>query len=305
MIMEQIHGGPMAGKTVLVTGASRGIGKATALGLATMGAQVAITGRDRDRTEDTARGIHTANGGQVDVYVADLSAQSEVRRLAEEVLRSYPRIDVLINNVGGYWNTRHVTADGLEQTFTLNHLAPFLLTNLLLDRLMQSGPARVVTVSSNAQAQGRIDFDDLQGTSSYSGARAYSQSKLANLLFTYELARRLHGTPVTANALHPGVVSTSFGGEDPASVQRVFIPFLRPFMKTAAQGAATSIYLASAPELEQVSGRYFANSKPKRSSERSYDEAAAARLWQVSSELVGLADAADTPYRSPLATPEI
>jgi NAD(P)-dependent dehydrogenase (short-subunit alcohol dehydrogenase family) len=305
MIMEQDHGGSMAGKTVLVTGASRGIGKATALGLSTMGAHVVITGRDGDRTEDAAREIRTASGGQVDVYLADLSAQSEVRRLAEEVLRSYPRIDVLINNVGGYWNTRHVTADGLEQTFALNHLAPFLLTELLLDRLTQSAPARVVTVSSNAQAQGRIDFDDLQGMTSYSGARAYSQSKLANVLFTYELARRLRGRPVTANALHPGVVSTSFGGEDPASVQRVFIPFLRPFMKTAAQGAATSIYLASAPELEQVSGRYFANSKPKKSSERSYHLAAAARLWQVSTELVKLTAAADTPSRPPLAAPEI
>ena len=306
--MEQIHGGPMAGRTVLVTGASRGIGKATAMGLATMGARVAITGRDRVRTEDAAREIRAASGGQVDVFVADLSAQSEVRRLAEEVLRSYPRINVLVNNVGGYWNSRHVTADGFEQTFALNHLAAFLLTNMLLDRLLQSAPARVVTVSSNAQAQGRIDFDDLQGTSSYSGARAYSQSKLANLLFTYELARRLQGTPVTANALHPGVVSTYFGGEDPASVQRVFIPFLRPFMKTAAQGAATSIYLASAPELEQVSGRYFASNKPKRSSERSYHEAAAARLWQVSAELVKLTAAADTPSPPPprpLAAPEI
>jgi retinol dehydrogenase-14 len=304
MIMEQIHGGPMAGKTVLVTGASRGIGKATALGLATMGAHLAITGRDRGRTEEAAREIRAASGGQVDAYVADLSAQSEVRRLAEEVLQSYPRIDVLINNVGGYWNTPDVTVDGLERTFAINHLAAFLLTNLLLDRLVQSAPARVVTVSSNAQAQGRIDFDDLQGMKSYSGARAYSQSKLANVLFTYELARRLQGTSVTANALHPGVVSTSFGAEDPATVQRVFIPFLRPFMKTPAQGATTSIHLASAPELEQVSGRYFANSKPKRSSEHSYHQAAAARLWQVSTELVKLTAAADTRSR-PLAAPEI
>jgi retinol dehydrogenase 14 len=303
--MEQVQGGPMAGKTVLITGASRGIGKATALGLAMMGAHVAITGRDHDRTKDAAREIRAAGGGNVDVFVADLSAQSEVRRLAEEVMRSCPRIDVLINNVGGYWNTRHVTADGLEQTFALNHLAPFLLTNLLQDRLIQSGPARVVTVSSNAQAQGRIDFDDLQGTSSYSGARAYSQSKLANLLFTYELARRLQETSVTANALHPGVVSTSFGGEDPATVQRVFIPFLRPFLKTAAQGAATSIHLASAPELEQVSGRYFANSKSKKSSERSYDQAAAARLWQISTELVGLSAAVETTSRPLPSAPEI
>ena len=303
--MEQIHGGPMASKTVLITGASRGIGRATAVGLARMGAQVVITGRDRDRTEDAAREIRAVGRGQVDIFVADLSAQSEVRRLADEVLDRYPRIDVLVNNVGGYWNTRHVTVDGLEQTFALNHLAAFLLTNLLLDRLLQSAPARVVTVSSNAQAQGRIDFDDLQGMSSYSGARAYSQSKLANVLFSYELARRLQGTSVTANALHPGLVSTSFGAEEPASVQRVFIPFLRPFMKTAAQGAATSIQLASAPELEQANGRYFADGKPKRSAERSYHQATAARLWRVSTELVKLTAAADSPSRPPLAAPEI
>jgi retinol dehydrogenase 14 len=256
---------PMAGKTVLVTGASGGIGRATALGLATMGAHLAITGRDRGRTEGAAREIREAGGGQVEVFVRDLSSQSEVRRLVDEVLQNLPRLDVLVNNVGGYWDTRHVTADGLEHTFALNHLAPFLLTHLLLDRLTQSAPARVVTVSSNAQAQGRIDFDDLQGELSYSGARAYSQSKLANVLFSYELARRLQGTSVTANALHPGVVSTSFGAEDPATVQRVFIPFLRPFMKTPTHGAATSIHLASAPDLEQVTGRYFADSKPKTS----------------------------------------
>jgi retinol dehydrogenase-14 len=286
--MEQIHSGPMAGRTVLVTGGTAGIGRATAVGLATMGAHLAITGRDRGRTEGAAREIRAAGGGQVDAFVADLSSQSQVRRLAEEVLQSLSRIDVLVNNVGGYWNTRHVTADGLERTFALNHLAPFLLTNLLLDRLKQSAPARVVTVSSNAQAQGRIDFDDLQGERSYSGARAYNQSKLANVLFTYELARRLRGTSVTANALHPGVVSTSFGAEDPGRVQRLFVPFMRPFMNAPAQGAATSIHLASAADLGQVAGRYFANSKPKRSSKRSYDEAAAARLWQVSADLVGL-----------------
>jgi NAD(P)-dependent dehydrogenase (short-subunit alcohol dehydrogenase family) len=285
--MEQIHSGTMAGRTVLVTGATGGIGRATALGLALLGAHLAITGRDRGRTEDAAREIRAA-GGQVEVFVADLSSQSEVRRLADEVLQHLSRIDVLVNNVGGYWNTRHVTPDGLERTFALNHLAPFLLTSLLLDRLKQSAPARVVTVASNAQALGRIDFDDLQGARAYSGARAYNQSKLANVLFTYALARRLQGTAVTANALHPGVVRTAFGAEDPGGVQRLFVPFLRPFMKTPAQGAATSIHLAAAPELAQVTGRYFANSKPKRSATRSYDEAAAARLWQVSADLVGL-----------------
>jgi retinol dehydrogenase-14 len=292
--MKQNDSVLMAGRAVLVTGGSRGIGRATALGLATMGARVAITGRDRERTEDAAREIRAAGGGQVDVFVADLSAQSEVRRLADEVLQSLSRIDVLINNAGGYWHTRHVTADGLERTFAVNHLAPFLLTNLLLDRLKQSASARVVTVSSNAQNMGRIDFNDLQGERSYSGGRAYNESKLANVLFSYELARRLQTTSVTANALHPGMVSTSFGAEDPAGLQRLFVPIVRPFMKTPAQGAATSIYLASAPDLEQVTGRYFTNSKPKRSSKRSYDEAAAARLWQVSADLVGLTTPGNT-----------
>jgi NAD(P)-dependent dehydrogenase (short-subunit alcohol dehydrogenase family) len=215
--MEPIHRGPMVGRTVLVTGGTAGIGRATALGLARMGAHLAICGRDRESTEGAAGEIRAAGGGQVEVFVADLSSQSQVRRLADEVLQRLSRIDVLVNNVGGYWNTRHVTADGLERTFALNHLAPFLLTNLLWDRLSNSAPARVVTVASNAHAQGRIDFDDLQGERSYSGARAYSQSKLANVLFTYELARRLPATSVTANALHPGLTRTSFGAEDPAA----------------------------------------------------------------------------------------
>jgi retinol dehydrogenase 14 len=297
--MEGSHSEQMAGKTVLVTGGSGGIGKATALGLAAMGAHLAITGRDRGRAEDAAREIRTTGGGQLDVFVADLSSQSEVRRLADEVLQRLPRIHVLVNNVGGYWNTRHVTADKLERTFALNHLAPFLLTNLLLERLKQSAPSRVVTVASHAQAMGRIDFDDLQEERSYSGARAYNQSKLANVLFTYELARRMRATSVTANALHPGVVRTSFGAGDPALVQRLFIPFLLHFMKSPAQGAATSIYLASAPDLEQVTGRYFANSKPTRSSKRSYDEAAATRLWQVSARLVGLTTADSVQHAAP------
>ena len=286
--MERIHDGPMAGRTVLVTGGTSGIGRATALGLATMGADVAITGRDRGRTEDAAREIGAAGGIKVEVFVADLSSQAQVRRLASEVLEHLPRIDVLVNNAGGYWDTRHVTADGLERTFAVNHLAPFLLTNLLLDRLERSGPARVVTVSSNAHAAGRIDFDDLQGEMSYSGGRAYSQSKLANVLFTYQLAKRMHRSAVTANALHPGVVRTSFGAEDPARIQRLLVPLLRPVMKSPTQGAATSIHLASTPELEQVSGRYFANRRPTRSSPRSDDQAVGTRLWEASADLVGL-----------------
>jgi retinol dehydrogenase 14 len=296
--------GLMVGKTVLITGATSGIGRATALGMARMGAHLAIIGRDRVRTEGAAREIHAAGDGRVDLFIADLSSQSQVRDLAEELLQTLPRIHVLINNVGGYFDSRHVTADRLERTFALNHLAPFLLTSLLMEKLKQSASARVVTVSSNAQATGRIDFSDLQGERSYSGARAYSQSKLANVLFSYELARRLKGTSVTSNALHPGVASTSFGTDDPATVQRIFIPFLRPFMKSPTQGAVTSIHLASAPELEQVSGRYFANSHPKKSSGPSYDQATAARLWQVSADLVGLTTPTDAAVR-PLHSPKI
>ena len=276
----------MVGRTVLITGGTGGIGKATALGLAAMGARVAITGRDPARTNAAGREICLAHRGEVMTFVADLSSQSEVRRLAGEVQLALPRIDVLINNVGGYWNTRRVTVDGLEYTLALNHLAPFLLTSLLIERLVQSAPARVLTVASNAQALGSIDFDDLQGERSYSGARAYNQSKLANVLFTYELARRLRATGVTANALHPGVVNTSFGAADPAGVQRWLVPVLRPFMKSPARGAATSIHLASAPDVEGVTGRFFANARVKRSSTRSYDEGTATRLWQVSRQLV-------------------
>ncbi len=277
----------MAGRTVLITGGSSGIGRATAVGLGALGARVAITGRDRGRSEQAAEEIRSAGSPQVDVFVADHSSQAQVRHLADQVLQSLPCIDVLVNNVGGYWNHRHVTDDGLERTFALNHLAPFLLTALLLDRLKEGGSARVVTVSSNAQAMGRMNFDDLQGERSYSGSRAYNQSKLANVLFTYELARRLGVGGVTANALHPGVVSTSFGAEDPASLQRLLLPLVRPFMKSATQGAATSIYLASAPEVAGVTGRFFANCKPKRSSKVSYDPAVAARLWEVSVALTG------------------
>ncbi|SDD78507.1 Short-chain dehydrogenase [Sanguibacter gelidistatuariae] len=293
--MERGPGGPMTGRTVLVTGGSAGIGRATAVGLATMGARLAITGRHPERVEAAAREVRAAGGGQVDVFVADLSSQSEVRQLADEVLERLSKIDVLINNVGGYWDTRHVTADGLERTFALNHLAPFLLTSLLLERLEESAPARVVTVASNAQTMGRIDFDDLQGEQSYSGSRAYNQSKLANVLFTYELARRLRGTSVTANAVHPGMVNTSFGAGDPSTVQRRLVPFFRPFMRSPARGAATSIRVASASDLAQVTGVYFSNSKPQKSSTQSYDETVAARLWQVSTTLTGLAETRRTP----------
>ena len=277
----------MTGKTVLITGGTGGIGRAAAIGLASMGARVGITGRDRARAAAAAGAIADESGNPaVDVFVADMSSQVEVRRLADEVLSAYPRLDVLLNNVGGFWAHRHVTADGLEHTFALNHLAPFLLTNLLLDRLVASAPARVVTVSSGAQSMGKIDFADLMGERKYSGSDAYNQSKLANVMFTYELARRLERTGVTATALHPGLTSTAFSAEDPSL--GLLVKILRPFMKSPARGAETPIYLATSAEVEGITGEYFANRKAKRSRESSYDTVAAARLWQVSAELVGL-----------------
>jgi len=279
----------MTGKTVLITGATSGIGRAAAIGLATIGARVGITGRDRSRAEAAAAEIARASGNPaVDVFVADMSSQSEVRRLADEVLTTYPRLDVLLNNVGGFWAHRHVTADGLEHTLAVNHLAPFLLTSLLLERLIASAPARVVTVSSAAQSMGKIDFDDLMGERRYSGQRAYNQSKLANVMFTYELARRLEGTGVTATALHPGVTRTGFGADDPNLMMTPIIAVLRPFMKSPTRGAKTAVFLASSPEVDGVTGRYFADRKARKSQDSSYDAATTAQLWDVSAELVGL-----------------
>jgi len=281
---------PMANKVVLITGGTGGIGKATAIGLARMGARVGITGRDLARTERAAADIRNASGSvAVDTFVADLTSQAEVRRLALAVLDANPRLDVLINNVGGFWAHRHPTSDGLERTFALNHLAAFLLTNLLLDRLKASAPARVVTVSSGAQSMGRIAFDDLQGARKYSGQRAYNQSKLANVMFTNELARRVAGTGVTANCLHPGVVRTNFGAEDQARLFAIVSPVVLPFLKTPAQGAETSIYLASSPNVDGISGQFFINRKPKAANKAAYDTNVAARLWAISAELVNMA----------------
>jgi NAD(P)-dependent dehydrogenase (short-subunit alcohol dehydrogenase family) len=279
----------MIGKTVLITGGTGGIGRATAIGLASMGARVGITGRDRSRADRAAAEIRRESGNpSVDVFVADMSSQAEVRRLAAEVLAAYPRLDVLLNNVGGFWAHRHETADGLEHTFALNHLAPFLLTSLLLDRLIASAPARIVTVSSGAQSIGKIDFDDLMGERKYSGQTAYNQSKLANVMFTYELARRTVGTGVTATTLHPGMTDTAFSAEDPSRVFAPLVAVVRPFMRSPEKGADTAVYLASSDEAEGVTGRYFDNRRVKKSNESSYDTAISTRLWQVSADLVGM-----------------
>ena len=281
--------GSMGDRTVLITGGTGGIGRATAIRLASMGARVGITGRDVGRAQRAAAEIASESGGSiVDAFGADMSSQAAVRRLADEVLAAYPRLDVLLNNVGGFWSHRHLTADGLERTFALNHLAPVLLTSLLHDRLIASAPARVVTVSSGAQSMGKIDFDDLMGERNYSGQRAYNQSKLANVMFTYELARRLEGTGVTATALHPGMTNTAFSAEDPSRAFAPLVAVMRPFMRTPERGAETSVYLASSPEAHGLTGRYFANRKARESHKSSYDTTTTARLWQVSTDLIGL-----------------
>lgn len=280
----------MSGKTALITGGTGGIGLATAQGLAQLGTNVVVVGHNRQRAESAVASITaTASGAQVQFILADLSAQAGVRALADQVLAEYPRLDVLVNNVGGYWSRRNVTADGLERTFALNHLAPFLLTNLLTERLQDSSPARIVTVSSGAHVTGRINFSDLQGEQRYSGQRAYAQSKLANLLFTRSLSRMLPRTLVTANALHPGVVNTGFGQSDAGRVMRPVVNFSRRFMRTPAEGARTSIYLASSPEVAGTSGVYFKDSHPRVPGKRALDNEVADRLWQVSLELTGLA----------------
>jgi NAD(P)-dependent dehydrogenase (short-subunit alcohol dehydrogenase family) len=275
----------MSGKVCLITGGSSGIGKATALGLANKGASVVMVGRDRSRGEAAATEIIEKSGNElVDVMLADLSSQESIRQLAQDFADRYGRLHVLINNAGVFISRRTLTVDGIETTFAVNHLAPFLLTNLLLDVLKASAPARIVNVTSSGERSGTIDFEDLQGERKYGGIRAYNQSKLAMVLFTYELAKRLEGTGVSANCVHPGVVATNLGRGNGG-----FFGFLtrlmRPFFSSPEKGAETPIYLASSPEVEGVSGKYFAKGAEARSSERSYDEATGRGLWQVSEEL--------------------
>jgi retinol dehydrogenase-14 len=277
--------GAMGEKICLITGATSGIGRATAMGLANMGASVVMVGRDRGRGEDALAEIKEKSGNaSVDLMLADLSSQEEIRRLADEFKEAYPRLDVLINNAGVIRSERITTQDGLETTFAVNHLAYSLLTKLLLDVLKASAPSRIVNVASGDHSNGTIDFDNLQGEKEYKGPKAYSQSKLATVLFTYELARRLEGTGVTANCLHPGVVGTNLG----SGVSGVFgfmVRALTPLMKSPEKGAETSVYLASSPEVEGLSGRYFVKKAEARSSDVSHDERIARRLWKVSADL--------------------
>ena len=280
--------GLIEGKVCLVTGANSGIGKATAAQLAQMGGKVILACRNSDRAETARQDIIQKTGNSnVEVGLVDLSSQKSIHSFVDSFKRERSRLHVLVNNAGIYSSRRVVTEDGLELVFATNHLGHFLLTNLLLDILKASAPSRIVNVTSEAQRTGMIDFDDLQGERRFSGTRAYPQSKLANVLFTYELARRLDGTEVTATCVHPGAVRTNFG-RGSRGLMAFAVRIFAPFMLSPEEGARTVIHLASSPDLEGVSGKYFAKLKEIRSSKDSYDQQIARRLWMVSAELTGL-----------------
>lgn len=280
----------MHGKTVLITGGSSGIGAATARALAGMGAAVVIVSRNEARCKAVMEQIGAETGNhQLDYIVADLSSLEAVRAAAERFRSRHDRLDVLINNAGGIFMSRQLSVDGLEMTFALNHMSYFLLTNLLLDVLRASAPARVVNVASNAYRGATLDLDDLQMTRRYSGFAAYARSKLMNILFTYELARRLVGTGVTANALHPGFVASNFGLNN-GQPWKALIRLTQRFGISPVAGARTPVYLASSPEVEGVTGQYFVRNQAIQTAPITYDWALAARLWEVSAALAGLQD---------------
>ena len=278
----------MKDKTVLITGANAGIGLTTSLGLAKLGARVLMVSRDEGRGRK-AQALVKEKSGNKDVHllVADLSDQGSVRNLARDVRENFPRLHVLLNNAAVISRRREINDDGFERQFAVNHLAYFLLTGLVMNLLKDSAPARIVNVSSQVHAGANINFDDLQSERSYSRTRVYGRTKLANVLFTYELARRLEGTAVTANCLHPGVVATNLLA-DAGGLPRKLKAATRIIAVDAEAGARTSIYLASSAEVEGVSGRYFVKERPVDSSPESYDEGVASRLWEVSCEMTGL-----------------
>ena len=279
----------LMGRVCLVTGATAGIGAVSARELARMGATVVGVGRNPDKCATVGERVKSETGNpQVEFLSADLSSQAQVRRLAEAFKQKYDRLEVLVNNAGAYYLTRQDCVDGIELTFALNHLGYFLLTNLLLDLIKASAPARIVNVSSNAHQSARMDFASLKGGGFYNSWAAYSQSKLANLLFTYELARRLEGTGVTVNALHPGFVASSFAHNNGWLVAWGTKVAQKLAGRTPEDGARTVIYLATSPEVEGISGKYFIDEKVVDSSPVSYDETSAKRLWVVSEQMTGL-----------------
>ena len=281
----------MQNKICLITGATSGIGRAAAMSLAKMGATVIVAGRDEERCQSTVAHIqHETRNFHVDYLVGDLSVQAQVRQLAEKFKSRYNHLDVLVNNAGAINFFRKLSADGIEMTFALNHLAYFLLTNLLLDTIKASAPARIVNVASNSHLHQHLDFNNLELKRGYNPMRAYGRSKLCNLYFTYELARRLEGTGVTVNAMHPGFVATNMGANNGRLV-RLFLPLVHRNSLTPEQGASTAVYLASSPDVEGVTGKYFVRERKRASDPVSYDESAARRLWKMSEEITGLPSA--------------
>ncbi len=274
----------MKGKVCMITGSNSGIGKETALGLARLGAHLVMVCRNRESAEAALMEIKEQSGNeQLELMLCDLSSLKEVQSLADEFKRKHEKLDVLINNAGVVPWKRTLTEDGLELTLVVNHLAPFLLTHLLLDVLKASVPSRIINVASGLHKMASIDFDDLQSEKKFGGFHAYSEAKLAFLIFSYELAKRLEGTGVTVNALHPGVVRTNLSRHSPWYMR------LGPlFFKNPAKGAETPIYLASSPDVEKVTGKYFINKKEGPSSDESYDQRTARRVWDISVQLVGL-----------------
>lgn len=278
----------MHNKLCMITGANTGIGKATALGLAEKGTTVVMVCRSRERGEAAMAEIkHESSNASVSLLLADLSSQTSIRELTANFKDRHTALHVLINNAGIVPEKRTVTVDGLETQFAVNHLAYFLLTNLLLDILKASAPARIISVSSEAHRGASTPFDDLQSEKSYSPYRVYAQTKLANVLFTYELARRLAGTTVTANCLHPGVIATKLLS-DALGVPNALRFVTRAIGASSEKGAQTSLYLATSPEVEEVSGKYFVNCAETQSSRKSYEESVARQLWEVSARLTGL-----------------
>ena len=287
----------MHGKTIVVTGGNSGIGKETAIALAAMGAHVVMTARNVEKGRAALAELRTratGTAGTAEVADLDLASFASIRTFADDLLQRHPRVDVLVNNAGVVSSRRAETREGFELTFGVNHLGHFLLTTLLLDRLRQSAPSRIVTVASGAHrsARGGLDFDDLQATRHYGVMRAYAASKLANIYFSRELARRLDGSGVTSNALHPGFVASNFAREgDAGRLGEIATSLLRPFAISPARGALTSVHLASSTEVEGVTGGYFYKCKPARISNAAADDSAAARLWTLSEELVSVAGA--------------
>jgi retinol dehydrogenase-14 len=278
----------LSGRTILVTGATSGIGLAASRELASMGAELVLVGRDPARLDAALAAVRArSRSGAVSTLCHDLSSLAAVRALAAEVRVRHPRLHVLVNNAGGASPTRQVTADGLERTFAVNHLAPYLLTRLLLDRLVESAPARIVTVSSIAHRRARLDLADLQLQRRYTVMRAYGGSKLANVLFTRELARRLAGTRVTANCLHPGVVATRIWSRTPWWTKPLFAA-MKPFMLTPEQGAETLVHLSASPDARQLTGAYLEKGKVVEPAPQARDDQLARRLWDESARLVGL-----------------